>query len=142
MLNFTLNDSDYTRCDPGLKGGYNSATSGICRKMAGLGLYDVDDETMYTNYVTFENPNIVNIPGILALPWCWYDDLPHDLSVLRTIVQNGHHSSGCVGITHGGRVPYLTYSKGSVYDEVEEQFPDLFRDNVTYGDTEYARINL
>ena len=142
VLNFTLNDSDYTRCDPGLKGGYNSATSGICRKMAGLGLYDVDDETMYTNYVTFENPNIVNIPGILALPWCWYDDLPHDLSVLRTIVQNGHHSSGCVGITHGGRVPYLTYSKGSVYDEVEEQFPDLFRDNVTYGDTEYARINL
>ena len=142
VLNFTLNDSDYTRFDSGLKGGYNSATSGFCRKMAGLGLYDVDDETMYTNYVTFEDPNIVNIPGILALPWCWYDDLPHDLSVLRTVVQNGHHSSGCVGITHGGRVPYLTYSKGSVYDEVEEQFPDLFRNNVTYGDTEYAQINL
>ena len=142
VLNFTLNDSDYTRCDSGLKGGYNSATSGICRKMAGLGLYDVDDETMYTNYVTFEDPNIVSIPGILALPWCWYDDLPHDLTVLRTVVQNGHHSSGCVGITHGGQVPYLTYSKGSVYEEVEEQFPDLFRDNVTYGGTEYARVEL
>ncbi|MBQ4177762.1 MAG: hypothetical protein II640_09885, partial [Lachnospiraceae bacterium] len=140
VLTFTLNASDYTRCAPGLKGGYNSATSGICRKMAGLGLPDVDDETMYTNYVTFSDDSIVNIPGILALPWCWYDDLPHDLSVLKNIVQHGSAASGCTGITHTGKVPYLTYSKGSLYEEVKEQFPELFSSNVTYGGTEYAKI--
>ena len=141
VLTFTLNASDYTRCDPGLKGGYNSATSGICRKMAGLGLPDVSDETMYTNYVTFASDDIVNIPGILALPWCWYDDLPHDLSTLKTIVQHGSAASGCQGITHSGKVPYLTYSKGSLYEEVKEQFPELFSSNVTYGGTEYAHID-
>ena len=140
VLTFTLNAADYTQCKSGLKGGYNSATEGICRKMAGLGLYDVEDERMYTEYVTFEDPNIVNIPGILALPWCWYDDVPHDLNVLKTIVQNGTHSSGCVGITHNGRVPYLTYSKESVYAEVAEQFPELFTENVTYGETEYVHV--
>ena len=140
VLTFTLNASDYTRCDSGLKGGHNSATSGICRKMAGLGLPDVDDGTMYTNYVTFADENIVNIPGILALPWCWYDDLPHDLSVLKTIVQHGSAASGCEGITHSGKVPYLTYSKGSLYEEVKEQFPELFTGTVTYGDTEYAQV--
>ena len=141
VLTFPLNASDYTRCDPGLKGGYNSATSGICRKMAGLGLPDVSDDTMYTNYVTFASDDIVNIPGILALPWCWYDDLPHDLSVLKTIVQHGSAASGCPGITHVGKVPYLTYSKGSLYEEVKEQFPELFSSNVTYGGTEYAHID-
>ena len=141
VLTFTLNSSDYIRCAPGLKGGYNSATSGICRKMAGLGLYDVDDDTMYTNYVTFPDDNIVNIPGILALPWCWYDDLPKDLSILKTIVQHGSAASGCEGITHSGKVPYLTYSKGSLYEEVKEQFPELFGSNVTYGDTTYVHVN-
>ena len=141
VLTFTLNASDYTRCAPGLKGGYNSATSGICRKMAGLGLPDVSDETMYTNYVTFADESIVNIPGILALPWCWYDDLPKDLSVLKTIVQHGSAASGCPGITHVGKIPYLTYSKGSLYEEVKEQFPELFSSNVTYGGTEYAHID-
>ncbi len=140
VLTFTLNASDYTRCDCGLKGGHNSATSGICRKMAGLGLPDVSDDTMYTNYVTFASDDIVNIPGILALPWCWYDDLPHDLSVLKTIVQHGTAASGCEGITHSGKVPYLTYSKGSLYEEVKEQFPELFESNVTYGGTEYAHV--
>ena len=140
VLTFTLNASDYIKCSPGLKGGYNSATSGICRKMAGLGLPDVSDETMYTNYVTFPDSSIVNIPGILALPWCWYDDLPKDLSVLKTIVQRGSAASGCPGITHSGKVPYLTYSKGSLYEEVKEQFPELFTTNVNYGGTEYARI--
>ena len=141
VLTFTLNASDYIRCAPGLKGGYNSATSGICRKMAGLGLNDVDDDTMYTNYVTFPDDSIVNIPGILALPWCWYDDLPKDLSVLKTIVQHGSAASGCEGITHSGKVPYLTYSKGSLYEEVKEQFPELFGSNVTYGDTTYVHVN-
>ena len=141
VLNFTLNASDYTRCDSGLKGGHNSATSGICRKMAGLGLYDVDDETMYTNYVTFPDDSIVNIPGILALPWCWYDDLPKDLSVLKNIVQHGSAASGCTGITHSGKVPYLTYSKESLYDEVKEQFPELFTSNVTYGGTDYVKVD-
>ena len=141
VLTFTLNASDYTRCAPGLKGGYNSATSGICRKMAGLGLNDVDDETMYTDYVTFPDDSIVNIPGILALPWCWYDDLPKDLSVLKNIVQHGAAASGCTGITHSGKVPYLTYSKGSLYEEVKEQFPELFTSNVTYGDTTYVHVN-
>lgn len=141
VLTFTLNASDYIKCNPGLKGGYNSATSGICRKMAGLGLYDVDDDTMYTNYVTFPSDSIVNIPGILALPWCWYDDLPHDLSVLKNIVQHGSAASGCEGITHTGKVPYLTYSKDSLYDEVKEQFPELFTSNVTYGGTEYVKVD-
>ena len=141
VLTFTLNASDYIRCAPGLKGGYNSATSGICRKMAGLGLNDVDDDTMYTNYVTFPDDSIVNIPGILALPWCWYDDLPKDLSILKTIVQHGSAASGCEGITHSGKVPYLTYSKGSLYEEVKEQFPELFGSNVTYGDTTYVHVN-
>ena len=108
--------------------------------MAGLGLPDVSDDTMYTNYVTFASDDIVNIPGILALPWCWYDDLPHDLSVLKTIVQHGTAASGCEGITHSGKVPYLTYSKGSLYEEVKEQFPELFESNVTYGGTEYAHV--
>lgn len=141
VLTFTLNASDYIRCAPGLKGGYNSATSGICRKMAGLGLPDVSDETMYTNYETFPDDSIVNIPGILALPWCWYDDLPKDLSVLKNIVQHGSAASGCDGITHSGKVPYLTYSKGSLYEEVKEQFPELFGSNVTYGDTQYVKVN-
>ena len=141
VLTFTLNSSDYIRCAPGLKGGYNSATSGICRKMAGLGLYDVDDDTMYTNYATFPDDNIVSIPGILALPWCWYDNLPKDLSVLKNIVQHGSKASGCTGITHDGKVPYLTYSKGSLYEEVKEQFPELFTSNVTYGDTTYVHVN-
>ena len=140
VLTFTLNSSDYIRCAPGLKGGYNSATSGICRKMAGLGLNDVDDDTMYTNYVTFPDDNIVNIPGILALPWCWYDDLPKDLATLKNIVQHGRDSSGCEGITHSGKVPYLTYSKDSLYEEVKEQFPELFTSNVTYGDTTYVHV--
>ena len=140
VLTFTLNASDYVRCSPGLKGGYNSATSGICRKMAGLGLPDVSDETMYTNYVTFSDDSIVSIPGILALPWCWYDDLPHDLSVLKNIVQHGKAASGCTGITHSGKVPYLTYSKGSLFEEVKEQFPELFDGNVTYGDTSYVHV--
>ena len=140
VLTFTLNASDYTRCSPGLRGSYNSATSGICRKMAGLGLPFVEDESMYTNYETFPSDSIVNIPGILALPWCWYDDLPHNLSTLKRIVQNGHSSSGCTGITHSGRVPYLTYSKDSLYEEVKEQFPELFTSNVTYGDTEYVKV--
>ena len=109
--------------------------------MAGLGLYDVDDDTMYTNYATFPDDNIVSIPGILALPWCWYDNLPKDLSVLKNIVQHGSKASGCTGITHDGKVPYLTYSKGSLYEEVKEQFPELFESNVTYGGTEYAHIN-
>ena len=141
VLTFTLNASDYIKCNPGLKGGYNSATSGICRKMAGLGLYDVDDDTMYTNYETFPDDSIVNIPGILALPWCWFDDLPHDLSVLKNIVQHGSAASGCEGITHTGKVPYLTYSKDSLYDEVKEQFPELFTSNVTYGGTEYVKVD-
>jgi hypothetical protein len=141
VLTFTLNSSDYIRCAPGLKGGYNSATSGICRKMAGLGLYDVDDDTMYTNYATFPDDNIVSIPGILALPWCWYDNLPKDLSVLKNIVQHGSKASGCTGITHDGKVPYLTYSKGSLYEEVKEQCPELFTSNVTYGDTTYVHGN-
>lgn len=141
VLTFTLNASDYIKCDPGLKGSYNSATSGICRKMAGLGLYDVDDDTMYTNYETFPSESIVNIPGILALPWCWYDDLPKDLSVLKNIVQHGSAASGCEGITHSGKVPYLTYSKGSLYEEVKEQFPELFTSNVTYGDSTYVHVN-
>ena len=140
VLTFTLDPSDYIRCSPGLKGGYNSATSGICRKMAGLGLPDVDDDRMYTDYVTFPDDSIVNIPGILALPWCWYDDLPKDISVLRTIVQHGTAASGCVGIIHAGRVPYLTYSKSSLYEEVKEQFPELFGTNVNYGGTEYAHV--
>ena len=140
VLTFTLNSSDYTRCAPGLKGSYNSATSGICRKMAGLGLPDVSDETMYTNYETFEDPNIVNIPGILALPWCWYEELPHDLSILRALVQNGTAKAGCTGITHSGPVPYLTYSKDTLYDEVREQFPDQFGSTVTYGGQEYVGV--
>lgn len=140
VLTFTLNASDYIKCNPGLKGGYNSATSGICRKMAGLGLPDVDDDTMYTNYVTFPSDSIVNIPGILALPWCWYDNLPHDLATLKNIVQHGSAASGCEGITHTGKVPYLTYSKGSLYEEVKEQFPELFGSNVTYGGTEYVKV--
>ena len=141
VLTFTLNASDYIKCSPGLKGGYNSATSGICRKMAGLGLYDVSDDTMYTNYVTFESDSIVNIPGILALPWCWYDDVPHDLNTLKSIVQGGEPADGCQGIRHKGKVPYLTYSKGSVYEEVKEQFPELFESNATYGDTEYVHVD-
>ena len=142
VLTFTLDDSAPVVGDPGIVGSFNSATEGIVRKLAGLALPDIVGESMYSNYRTWKDDNIVSIPGILALPWCWYDDVPHDLSVLRTIVQNGHHSSGCIGITHGGPVPYLTYSKGSVYEEVEEQFPELFKDNVTYGDTEYVQINL
>ena len=141
VLTFTLNASDYIRCDSGLKGGYNSATSGICRKMAGLGLPDVTDDSMYTDYVTFPSDNIVNIPGILALPWCWYDDVPHNLTTLKTIVQNGSAASGCTGIIHVGKVPYLTYSKGSLYEEVKEQFPELFSSNVTYGDTTYVHVS-
>ena len=141
VLTFTINSSDYTRCAPGLKGGYNSATSGICRKMAGLGLPDVDDDTMYTNYETFSDPSIVNIPGILALPWCWYDEIPHDLSVLRALVQNGTAKSGCTGITHSGPVPYLTYSQDTLYDEVREQFPDQFGSAVTYGGQDYVKVD-
>ena len=140
VLTFTLNASDYTRCNSGLKGGYNSATSGICRKMAGLGLPDVSDDSMYTNYETFVNDDIVNIPGILSLPWCWYDDLPHNLTTLRSIVQNGSAASGCTGVIHVGKVPYLTYSKGSLYEEVKEQFPELFGANITYGGTEYVHV--
>ena len=140
VLTFTLNSSDYIRCSPGLRGGYNSATSGICRKMAGLGLPDVTDETMYTNYETFEDPSIVNIPGILVLPWCWYEELPHDLATLKSIVQNGQKAEGCEGITHTGKVPYLTYSEDSLYDEVKEQFPEVYDTTVTYGGEEYARV--
>ena len=140
VLTFTLNASDYTRCNSGLKGGHNSATSGICRKMAGLGLPDVSDDSMYTNYETFVNDDIVNIPGILSLPWCWYDDLPHNLATLKTIVQNGSAASGCTGVIHVGKVPYLTYSKGSLYEEVKEQFPELFGANITYGGTEYVHV--
>ena len=95
---------------------------------------------MYTNYVTFPDADIVNIPGILSLPWCWYDDVPHDLSVLKTLVQGGTPSGGCTGIEHSGKVPYLTYSKGSLYAEVKEQLPELFEANVTYGDTTYVKI--
>lgn len=140
VLTFTMNASDYVRCDSGLKGDYNSATSGICRKMAGLGLPDVSDDTMFTNYVTFPDKEIVNIPGILSLPWCWYDDVPHNLNTLKQIVQGGQPASGCTGIEHSGKVPYLTYSKGSLYAEVKEQFPELFGANVTYGDTTYVKI--
>ena len=140
VLTFTLNAADYIQCSPGLRGRYNSATSGICRKMAGLGLPDVIDETMYTNYVTFESDSIVNIPGILALPWCWYDDVPHDLNTLKAMVQSGDEHDGCQGVRHVGRVPYLTYSKGSVYAEVKEQFPELFTGNATYDKTEYVHV--
>ena len=108
--------------------------------MAGLGLNDVDDDRMYTDYVTFPDDSIVNIPGILALPWCWYDDLPKDLATLKNIVQHGTAASGCTGITHSGKVPYLTYSKDSLYDEVKEQFPELFTSNVTYGGTQYVKV--
>jgi hypothetical protein len=59
---------------------------------------------------------------------------------LKRLVQNAEPAEGCPGITHTGKVPYLTYSKGSVYAEVAEQFPELFEDNVTYGDTEYVRV--
>lgn len=142
VLTFTLNASDYIRCKSGLKGGYNSATSGLVRKPAGLGLYDVSDETMYTNYETFESLTIVNIPGILALPWCWYDDLPHDLDTLKAIVQQGEPAVGCKGVTHVGDVPYLTYSKGSLYNEVKEQFPELFLNNINYGGGEYIYVNM
>ena len=140
VLTFTLNSGDYVRCDSGLKGGCNSATSGICRKMAGLGLPDVDDDRMYTDYVTFPDDSIVNIPGILALPWCWYDEVPHNLDTLKRIVQGGQPASGCTGIEHSGKVPYLTYSKGSLYKEVREQFPELFGANVNIGGTEYVRV--
>ena len=140
VLTFTLNPDDYIRCEPGLKGGYNSATSGICRKMAGLGLPNVKDETMYTNYETFAQDSIVNIPGILSLPWCWYSDVPHNLNTLKAIVQGGHVTTGCTGIEHSRKVPYLTYSQGSLYQEVREQFPELFEANVTYGETTYVKI--
>ena len=46
--------------------------------MAGLGLPYVEDESMYTNYETFADASIVNIPGILSLPWCWYADRGFD----------------------------------------------------------------
>ena len=140
VLTFTLNSSDYTRCSPGLRGGYNSATSGICRKMAGLGLPYVEDDSMYTNYVTFADDSIVNIPGILSLPWCWYDQLPHDLTTLKSIVRNGKSVQGCTGISHTGKVPYLTYSEDSLYDEVREQFPDVYDSTVTYGGDEYVKV--
>ena len=140
LLTFTLNSSDYIRCNPGLKGSYNSATAGIVRKLAGLGLPDVSDDTMFTNYVTFPDKSIVDIPGILALPWCWYRDVPHDISVLRSIVQNGTPKKGCQGINHVGKVPYLTYSKGSIYDEVKEQFPELFDGNVYYNKASYIHV--
>ena len=140
LLTFTLNSSDYIKCNPGLKGSYNSATAGIVRKLAGLGLPDVSDDTMFTNYVTFPDKSIVDIPGILALPWCWYRDVPHDISVLRSIVQNGTPKKGCQGINHVGKVPYLTYSKGSIYDEVKEQFPELFDGNVYYNKASYIHV--
>ena len=77
---------------------------------------------------------------ILSLPWCWYDDVPHDLSVLKSIVQGGQPASGCTGIEHSEKVPYLTYSKGSLYKEVREQFPELFGANINIGGTEYVRV--
>ena len=46
--------------------------------MAGLGLPYVEDESMYTNSETFADASIVNIPGILSLPWCWYADRGFD----------------------------------------------------------------
>ncbi len=140
VLTFTLNSADYVKCESGLKGSYNSATEGICRKMAGIGLPKVDDDTMYTNYVTFASDNIVNIPGILALPWCWYDDVPHDLTTLKEIVQKGDAKEGCTGIRHTGNVPYLTYSGDSLYNEAKEQFPDEYPTTVTYGDQEYVHV--
>ncbi len=140
VLTFTLNSSDYIRCEPGLKGGYNSATSGICRKMAGLGLPDVSDETMYTDYVTFSSDSIVNIPGILSLPWCWYDDVPHNLSTLKEMVQKGESKAGCTGITHTGKVPYFTYSQGSLYNEAREQFPEVYPTTVSYNGEEYVHV--
>ncbi len=140
VLTFTLKSSDYVRCDSGLKGGYNSATSGICRKMAGLALPNVSDETMYTDYVTFSDDTIVNIPGILALPWCWYDDVPHNLNTLKEIVQNGESRGGCTGITHTGKVPYFTYSEGSLYNEAREQFPEVYPTTVSYNGEEYVHV--
>ena len=104
VLTFTLNASDYTCYDSGLSGDYNSASSGICRKMARLGLPNVSDETMYNNYDTFDDSSIVSIPGILLLPWCWYDDVPHDLSILKRLVQNAKPAKSCPGITHTERV--------------------------------------
>ena len=77
---------------------------------------------------------------ILALPWCWYEELPHDLATLKSIVQNGQKAEGCEGITHTGKVPYLTYSEDSLYDEVKEQFPEVYDTTVTYGGEEYARV--
>ena len=69
-----------------------------------------------------------------------YDDVPHDLNTLKALVQGGQPASGCTGIEHSGKVPYLTYSQGSLYEEVREQFPELFNANVTYGDTTYVKI--
>ena len=45
----------------------------------------------------------------------------------------GHHAYG------QGAVPH--YSKDSLYDEVKEQFPELFTSNVTYGGTEYVKVD-
>ena len=71
---------------------------------------------------------------------CWYDEVPHNLATLKAIVQGGHASAGSTGIEHSGRVPYFTYSQGSLYEEVREQFPELFDTNVTYGNTTYVRV--
>ena len=140
VLTFTLNASDYIKCDPGLRGSYNSGSTGICRKMAGLGLPYVTDESMYTNYAPFVEPSIVSIPGILQLPWCWYSEIPHDLATLKSIVRNGRSVNGCKGISHKGKVPDLTYSEDSLYDEVREQFSDVFDSTATYGGDIYVKV--
>jgi len=126
VLTFTLNASDYIRCDPGLRGGYNSATSGICRKMAGLGLPYVEDETMYTDYITFPSDSIVNIPGILALPWCWYDEGSGYLEKYRAAWNGfkrmrGHHPYRESPISHLLEGLTLRGSEGAVPGTVHKQ---------------------
>ena len=146
VFNFTMSGGDLTEHNPiasnraygGILGSLNGY---VHMKPAGL-IYPERDYNpdVYSDNTTQELNNLVIIPGILNLPWVWYEDIPASVDELRRLVYGAEHEDGTTGIKHKGPVPSLTYSKASVFAEVKEQFPDLFVDDIPAGDHEIVPV--
>ena len=146
VFNFTMQDGDLTEYnqvsrDRAYGGILGSLNGYLHMKPAGLIYpYREYNPDVYSDNTTLPADYTVIIPGILNLPWVWYEDIPASVDELRRLVYGAEHEDGTTGIRHKGQVPSLTYSKDSVFAEVKEQFPDLFIDDIPAGDHEIVPV--
>lgn len=136
-------DSNDLHIETCLKGRYNSAEYGLYAKPAGLELEFISyDASFGLPYVARPDAKYFNIPGILNLPWCWYDEIPHDLNELKELVKAYDECSGCDGIIPVGRSLVLRYIGGNIRADISIAFPELFQNSVVLDSIEYIPLSV